>query len=88
MKMRWVLAAAVAIVGTSSVAAAEEQVIREAEKTVYKEKTEVVFSGVEVDGNIARPEIETVVVQPKSRFDSMLKHRKSFGDELRESVDD
>lgn len=87
MKMRWVLVAAVAIVGTSAVAQAEEQVIREPDKTVVLKKTKVDFTEVGVEGELVLPVACYVQSPPRKKFASMIQHRKSFGDELRDSAE-
>ena len=85
---RLALLSLVVVLGTASAAAAEEQVIREADKTVYKEKTVVDFNGAEVEGETIRPDSELVVTKKKSDFANMIQHRKSFAGEMRKSTDE
>jgi len=87
MELRWVLAAAVAIVGTSSAAQAEEQVVREPDREVVLKKTVVDFSAASVEGELAQPVGDYLYSQPKKSFASMIQHRKSFDAELRDSAE-
>ncbi len=83
---RLIAAAAVMTVGLSAPAMAQK-VIREADKTVYRKKTVVDFTDVEVEGDLTKPEGSYVLNRPKAGFPSRIKLRANFQPELQKSVD-
>jgi len=83
---RLMAAAVVAAVGLSAPAMAQT-VIREADKTVYRKKTVVDFTDVEVEGELTKPEGSYVLNRPKAGFPSRIKLRANFQPELQKSVD-
>ena len=57
-------------------------------KVKYKERTEIDFDGVNVDGELTKPAIKTVSGSKAIKFDIMLTLRKDFSKELKKSVDE
>ena len=68
-------------------ALAEEKVIQEADRTVYRKKTVIDFTDVSVEGELTKPEGSYSVSKKKTRFDSLVKVRTDFNPELKQSVD-
>ncbi|HYX93307.1 MAG TPA: hypothetical protein VE782_17195, partial [Myxococcaceae bacterium] len=66
---------------------AEEKVIQEADRTVYRKKTVIDFTDVSVEGELTKPEGSYSVSKKKTRFDSLIKVRTDFNPELKQSVD-
>ena len=69
------------------VAYAEDKVIHEDDKTVYKKKTVVDFNDVTLEGELTKPEGSYLVDKKKARFSSLIKLRDNFLPELQKSVD-
>ena len=85
---RHVAAAMVAVSLLSAASAlADDKVIREDDKTVYKKKTVVDFNDVTLEGELTKPEGSYLVDKKKARFSSLIKLRDNFLPELQKSVD-
>jgi hypothetical protein len=61
---------------------------REEPKVIYKERTEIDFEGVEVAGELVRPQGTLILDRRKAQFNSMIKLRTDFDDEIDKSVDE
>ena len=70
-----------------SVALADDTKIEEP-KVIYKAKTEIDFEGVEVDGELVRPQGSLILDRKRAQFNSMIKLRTDFDDEMDKSVDE
>jgi hypothetical protein len=68
-------------------ALAEEKVVQEGDRTVYRKKTVIDFTDVSVEGELTKPEGSYSVSKKKTRFDSLIKVRTDFNPELKQSVD-
>lgn len=84
---RWMSAATVAAVLAAPVAFAEDKVIQEADRTVFRKKTVIDFTDVSVEGELTKPEGSYSVSKKKTRFDSLIQVRDNFNPELEKSVD-
>jgi hypothetical protein len=69
------------------VALAEDKVIHEEDKTIFKKKTVVDFNDVTLEGDLTKPEGSYLVDKKKARFSSLIKLRADFMPELQKSVD-
>jgi hypothetical protein len=85
VKRVFALLALVALFATSAMA--EEKVIREADKTVYRKKTVIDFTDVAVEGELTKPEGSYSVSKKKTTFKTLIKVRDNFNPELQKSVD-
>lgn len=89
--MKRVMAAVIAAVVVAGVGVSTpvlaQKVIREADRTVYRKKTVVDFSEVNVEGDLTKPEGSYVLNRPKAGFPSRIKLRANFQPELQKSVD-
>ena len=57
-------------------------------KVIYKERTEIDFEGVEVAGELVRPQGSLVLERKRAKFNPMVKLRTEFDDEIDWSVDE
>jgi len=57
-------------------------------KVIYQERTEIDFEGVEVVGELVRPQGTLILDRKKAQFNSMIKLRTDFDDEIGKSVDE
>ena len=87
MKRLLAVVVLVGSLGGASVVRADEKVIREDDKTVFKKKTIVDFNDVTLEGELTKPEGSYLVDKKKARFSSLIKLRDNFNDELRRSSD-
>ena len=61
---------------------------KEEPKVVYKERTEIDFEGVEVTGELVKPQGSLLLERKRAQFNSMIKLRTDFDDEMDKSVDE
>ncbi len=66
---------------------AQDDVVREADKTEYKNKTVIDFSDVTIQGELTKPEGSYLLNRKKTKFKTMLKLRANFLPELFNSTD-
>ncbi len=57
-------------------------------KVVYKSKTEIDFEGVEVDGELVKPQGALLLDRKRANFNPLIKLRTDFDDEIDKSVDE
>lgn len=57
-------------------------------RVIYKQKTEIDFEGVEVDGELVRPQGALLLDRKRAQFNSMIKLRTDFDDLMDETVDE
>lgn len=84
---RLIAAVSLVVVTVSAPAFAEEKVIREADRTVFRKKTVIDFTDVAVEGELTKPEGSYSLVKTKTAFKSLIKVRGDFNRELQQSVD-
>ena len=77
----------VALLGLAAAAHAEDQVVREPDRTVVRKETRVGVADQTVEGNIVRPEGNYILDRNRNRFESLVRLRPSFERELRASTD-
>jgi opacity protein-like surface antigen len=85
MKRFMLVAVAFSLVG--SAAFAEDKVVRESDKTVFRKKTVIDFTDVAIDGELTKPEGSYSVSKKKTTFKTLIKLRDNFNPELQKSVD-
>jgi hypothetical protein len=61
---------------------------KEEPKVVYKAKTEIDFEGVEIEGELVKPQGSLVLDRRHAKFNPMIKLRTDFDDEMDKSVDE
>ena len=85
MKRLFLAAGVLAIL--SAPALAQNKVVQEADKTVFRKKTVIDFTDVTVEGELTKPEGSYVLNRKKTRFNTLIKVRDNFVPELQKSVD-
>lgn len=76
----------VALLATSSAAFAQEG---EGEpRVIYKERTEVDFEGVDVAGELVKPQGALLLDRKRAAFNPLIKLRTDFNTEMSQSVDE
>ena len=57
-------------------------------KVIYKQKTEIDFEGVEIAGELVRPQGTLILDRQRAKFNSMVWIRSDFDDEMDKSVEE
>ena len=57
-------------------------------KVIYKERTEIDFEGVEIAGELVRPQGSLVIERKRAKFNPLIKLRTDFDDEIDYSIDE
>tara|TARA_R110002020_G_scaffold79818_2_gene199616 strand:+ start:6222 stop:6479 length:258 start_codon:yes stop_codon:yes gene_type:complete len=71
----------------STTAMAEDPVSPDEDrKVVYKQRTEIDFEGVEVEGSLVRPQGSLILDRKKGSFNPLIRLREDFEPELNNSV--
>ncbi len=83
MKLRTFVAALLA----SSFVAAPALAQDEDRKVTYKARTEIDFEGVEVAGELVKPQGALLLDRKRGNFNPLIKLRVDFNDEMDRSVD-
>lgn len=80
--IRNALAVSVALAALAAPAMAQD----EEGKIVYKARTEIDFEGVEVAGELVKPQGALLLDRKRANFNPLIKLRSDFNDEMDESV--
>ncbi len=59
---------------------------KEEPKIVYKQTTEIDFEGVEIDGELVKPQGTLLLDRKRAQFNSMIKLRTDFDDMMEDTV--
>ena len=59
---------------------------KEEPKVVYKQRTEIDFEGVEIEGELVKPQGSLVLDRRQAKFNPMIKLRTDIDDEMDKSV--
>ena len=54
----------------------------------YKERTEIDFEGVDVQGELVKPQGQLLLDRRKANFNPLIKLRQDFKDEMKQSVNE
>jgi hypothetical protein len=73
--------------GLASPAMAQDKVVHEDDKVVFKKKTVIDFNDVTLEGDLTKPEGSYILNRRKAKFGSLIKLRENFEPELQKSVD-
>jgi len=84
---RGLLVAGILAMTLGASSAYAQDVIQEADKTVFKKKTIIDFSDVTIQGELTKPEGSYLLNRKKTKFNSLLKIRGNFLPELFNSID-
>lgn len=72
----------------ASVAFAQDEEGDGDKKVVYKTKTEIDFEGLDVNGELVKPQSALVLDRKKAQFNPLIKLRADFNEEMEQSVDE
>ena len=84
MKRSFLLAAAAMVVASSSAFAQDAS---SGQQVKYKERTVIDFEGVDVTGELVKPSGALLLDRRKADFNPLIKLRKDFNLEMKQSVD-
>ena len=70
----------------ANIAHADDTEIEEPRKIIYNQRTEIDFEGVEVQGQLLRPQGALLLDRKKGSFNPLIQLREDFEPELNESV--
>jgi hypothetical protein len=73
-----------------SMALAGDEVERDADgnRVVYKNKTEIDFEDLEIEGTLQKPQSALVLERKKASFNPLIKLRTDWNDAMEQSVDE
>jgi hypothetical protein len=57
-------------------------------KVIYKERTEIDFEGVEIAGELVRPQGQLIMERHRAQFNPLIKLRTDFDKEMDHSVEE
>lgn len=72
----------------SGAALAQEETTEDGRRVIYKERTEVDFEGVEVAGELVKPQGALLLDRKRASFNPLIKLRTDFNEEMSQSVDE
>jgi len=61
---------------------------KEKPRVIYKQKTEIDFEGVEIDGELVKPQGALLLDRKRAQFNSMIRLRTDFDDLMEDSVEE
>ena len=61
---------------------------KEEPKVIYKQRTEIDFEGVEIAGELVRPQGALILQRRHATFNPLIKLRTDFDDKMSQSVDE
>lgn len=79
---RFIMLLTLLVTPTIAIGADEE----EEPKVVYKQRTEIDFEGVEIEGELVKPQGQLVLDRRHAKFNPMIKLRVDFDQEMEDSV--
>jgi len=74
-----------AFVSTSAMA---QEVDDQGRKVIYKAKTEIDFEGLEMSGELVKPQGALLLDRKRASFNPLIRLRTDFNEEMAESVDE
>lgn len=80
--------AAVLFMAFASPAFAQEEVDDSGQRIKYKERTEIDFEGVDVQGELVKPQGQLLMDAKKIQFNPLIRLRENFDVEMKQSVDE
>lgn len=80
--------AALLLPALSASAFAQDDLETETREVKYKERTEIDFDGVDVTGELVKPQGALLLDRRKADFNPLIKLRESFDTEMKQSVDE
>lgn len=69
-------------------AAAQDEEDDGGRRVIYKQRTEIDFEGLEVAGELVKPQGALLLDRKRASFNPLIRLRSDFNDEMAESVDE
>lgn len=88
MKSISVRLAIIAVIGTFSSTALAQDDDGDDRKVIYKQKTEIDFEGLDVTGELVKPQGALLLDRKRANFNPLIRLRTDFNVEMSESVDE
>ncbi|MEQ1564961.1 MAG: hypothetical protein ABMA64_04935 [Myxococcota bacterium] len=86
MKRMWIVAFGWML---AAPAFAQEEVDTDTGRSIkYKERTEIDFEGVDVTGELVKPQGSLLLDRRRANFNPLIKLRENWNDEMKQSVDE
>jgi hypothetical protein len=83
------LIAIVTLLAVSAPAFAQDDVDAESGRKIkYKERTEIDFEGVDVNGELVKPSGALLMDVKRSQFNPLIRFRENFDKEMKDSLDE
>lgn len=57
-------------------------------KIIYRQKTEIDFEGLEIEGILQKPQSSLIIDRKKASFNPLIKLRTNWNDEIESSTDE
>ena len=77
-----------AVLGWAAPALAQDEDSEDGRKVIYKQKTEIDFEGLDVSGELVKPQSALVLDRKKASFNPLIKLRTDFNAEMEQSIDE
>jgi hypothetical protein len=74
--------------GLAGAAFAQDEESEGDRKVQYKQKTEIDFEGLDVNGELVKPQSALVLDRKKASFNPLIKLREDFNAEMEQSIND
>lgn len=81
---RFLLVGSLGLLSTAAFAQDED----DDRKVVYKDRTEIDFEGLDVSGELVKPQGALLLDRKKASFNPLIKLRTNFDEEMAQSVDE
>jgi hypothetical protein len=65
-----------------------QEVDEEGRQIKYKDRTEIDFEGVDVTGELVKPQGQLLLDRRKANFNPLIKLRTNFNEEMKQSVNE
>ena len=75
------------IIFAPSISNANDKIVQKEDKTVYKKKTKIDFSDINIEGELTKPSGSYVGVRKFIKFRNFIKIRNNFRDKIFSSED-
>ena len=76
------------LLSTAAMAQDEETDPDSGRQVKYKARTEIDFEGVDVSGELVKPQGQLLLDRKKANFNPLIRLREDFNEEMRQSIDE
>lgn len=87
-RMLMVVTGLVALASSAPAFAQDEADADSGRQIKYKERTEIDFEGVDVTGELVKPQGQLLLDRRRASFNPLIKLRENWNDEMKASVDE